>query len=360
MNVTGLSTPAVVVDLDVVERNLARMASYCREHGIALRPHTKTHKSVEMAKRQLAHGALGLTVAKVGEAEVMAQTGARQILVAHPIIGEAKVRRLAKLTEQVEILVAVDSVEAAEGLSRVAAEQACTFGILIEFDSGSHRCGVPAGAACAALGQAVAQLPGLQVRGLFTYFGSVWGSEADRSAEMQSVAEHVALAREAFANAGLSLEIVSAGSTPAAAYSHLVPGITEIRTGTYIYNDLNTLYQGLCAESDCAVRVLTTVVSTAIPGQAIVDAGSKTFSSDTLGSGTGTGYGLASNGAELSKLNEEHGFLLQGEHPLRVGEVLSVLPNHVCTCINMHDAVHLVRGGEVLETMRVDARGKVS
>ena len=359
MKASELSTPAVVVDLDIAERNLERMARYCAQHGLGLRPHTKTHKSVEMARRQLALGAVGLTVAKVGEAEEMARSGARQILVAHPIVGEAKVRRLAALARQLDILVAVDSLAAAKGLSRVAVDENCTFGILIEFDSGSHRCGVAPGEPCAALGSAVARLPNVTVRGLFTYFGSVWGSEEERRAETERVAHSVAITRAAFEANGLSLEIVSAGSTPAAELSHLVPGITEIRPGTYIYNDLNSLYQDLCTSVDCAVRVWTTVVSTAVDGYAIVDAGSKTFSSDQLGSGHGSGFGLANNGLQLSKLNEEHGFLPLEGTSLQVGDMLSILPNHVCTCINLHDTMFLARGEQIVGSLRVDARGKV-
>src|SRR5579875_2973843 len=155
MHVTEVSTPAVVVDLDVLERNLERMSAYCAAHGLGLRPHTKTHKTLEVARMQLERGALGLTVAKVGEAEVMAESGASQILVAHPIVGEEKVRRLSALTAKVDVLVALDSLVTAEGLSRIAQQSGCTFGVLVEFDSGSHRCGVSAGESCAELGKAI-------------------------------------------------------------------------------------------------------------------------------------------------------------------------------------------------------------
>jgi D-serine deaminase-like pyridoxal phosphate-dependent protein len=362
MRVSELSTPAIVVDIDVVESNLHRMAEYCRSHGIQLRPHTKTHKTLEVARMQLDLGAIGLTVAKVGEAEVMVDSGARQILVAHPIFGDDKLRRLAKLTARAEIIVAVDSFRAAESLSRIAEECRCTFGVLIEFDSGSHRCGVAAGEQCAELGKAVANLSSLQLRGLFTYFGSVWGSEAERHAEIQKIRQAVSKTIEMFQAAGLSLEIVSAGSTPAAELSHLVPGITEIRPGTYVYNDLNSLYQGLCTTDQCAVRVVTTVVSTAVPEQVIIDAGSKTFSSDRLSAGPESGFGQidGQNGMVIAKLNEEHGFIpVSSSGPFQVGDVVTVIPNHVCTCVNMHDQVFVARKGEVLGTWRVAARGKV-
>lgn len=362
MHVKDLSTPAVVVDLDIVERNLGAMDSYCKAHGIALRPHTKTHKALELARMQLERGAIGLTVAKVGEAEVMTAARPQQILVAHPILGDEKVRRLVDLSAEIDVLVALDSLYAAEGLSRIARGTGRNLGVLIEFDSGSRRCGVETGDACAQLGRAIAALPGLTVRGLMTYFGSVWGDSVERDMQMAKVRDDVQRARAAFEAAQLPLEIVSAGSTPAALQSHLVPGITEIRPGTYVYNDLNTYYQDLCTLDDCAVRVITTVVSTCVGGQVIIDAGSKVFSSDQLSAGPKCGYGMIVEveGATLTKLNEEHGYVHAPDYSVfSVGQVLSVIPNHVCTCINMHDEVYIARGGKIVGTWKIAARGKV-
>ena len=361
MNVYKASTPAVVIDLDIVERNLAKMAAYCSAHDLALRPHTKTHKTLEAAQMQLSRGAVGLTVAKVGEAEVMAQSGTREILVAHPIVGDEKIERLAALAKDTRILVAVDSLRAAEGLARIALQRGVVFEVLAEFDSGSKRCGVNAGEDAATLGKAIAALRGVRLSGLFTYFGSVWGEEQERAREVQRAGADVAATLAAFRAAGLSTEIVSAGSTPAAELSHLVQGITEIRPGTYIYNDLNTYYQGLCSLEDCAVRVVTTVVSTAVPGQVIVDAGSKTMSSDACSSGPRSCFGrLMEREGVLKKLNEEHGYVSADDLPtFEVGQVVTVVPNHVCTCINMHDEVLLARGGRVVGTWRIAARGKV-
>jgi D-serine deaminase-like pyridoxal phosphate-dependent protein len=360
-SVCEVSTPAVVVDLDVMERNAKRMSAYCEASGLKLRPHTKTHKTVEAARMQLDLGAHGLTVAKVGEAEVMLASGAREILVAHPILGEEKIDRLAELCADARILVAVDSLYAAQGLARVAQKRGVSFGVLIEFDSGSRRCGVAPGTSAADLGKAISGLDGLELRGLFTYFGSVWGSEAERFADMDRVRSDVGETLEAFRRSGLSTEIVSAGSTPAAKLSHTVPGITEIRPGTYVYNDLNTHYQGLCELEDCAVRVVTTVVSVAVPGQVIVDAGSKTMSSDALSAGQKKGFGLdVETGATLTKLNEEHGYVIAEDRTdLHAGRVLQIIPNHVCTCINMHDEVLLSRDHRIVGSWRVAARGKV-
>ncbi len=358
-----LSTPALAIDLETVERNLEVMARVCQKQGVGLRPHTKTHKTPEVARLQLERGAVGLTVAKVGEAEVMALAGLDKILVAYPIFGAEKLKRLAALARTREILVSLDAEATAAELSRAAAAQGATIGVLVEFDSGFQRCGIPPGAEVVALAKKIGQLPGLKFRGLMTYFGQVWGTRDERRREADQAAEEVAKALGAFEEARLPVEIVCGGSTPSAELAGRVKGLTEIRPGTYVYNDLNTHYQEACRLEDCAARVVTTVVSTAVPGRAIIDAGSKTLSSDQLRAGPSSGYGLVVEApdAPLIKLNEEHGYLdiTKSSHAFRVGEVLTIIPNHVCTCVNMHDEAFLVRGGEVVGCWRVAARGKI-
>jgi D-serine deaminase-like pyridoxal phosphate-dependent protein len=363
MHYTELSTPALTIDLDVVERNLDRMASLCREQGVGLRPHTKTHKTLEVARMQLERGAVGLTVAKVGEAEVMAEAGLDEILVAFPIFGGEKLSRLATVGRTRHVLVSLDHEATAAELSRAAAAQGTTIGVLVEFDAGFHRCGVQSGEAAVALAKKIEQMPGLKFRGLMTYFGHVWGPRENRAREARSAAAEVLSTLAAFSEARMPVEIVSGGSTPSAEFAGEIRGLTEIRPGTYAYNDLNTYHQGACRLEDCAARVVATVVSTAVPGKAIIDAGAKTFSSDLLGSGPKTGYGLIVEApdAAIVKLNEEHGHVdvTRSAHQFRVGEVVTVIPNHVCTCVNMHDEVFLLRGGEVVGSWRVAARGKV-
>lgn len=363
MHFRELSTPALTIDLDVVERNLDRMAASCREQGVGLRPHTKTHKTPEVARLQLERGAVGLTVAKVGEAEVMAEAGLDEILVAYPVFGREKLLRLASLARERKILVSLDDAKTAQELSRVATEKDATVGVLVEFDVGFRRCGLEPGPACVDLAKQIEKMPGLQFRGLMTYFGNVWGPAGERRREALLVADRVKTALGAFARARMNVQIVSGGSTPSAEFAHLVPGLTEIRPGTYVYNDLNTHYQGACRLEDCAARIVTTVVSTAVPGRAIIDAGSKTFSSDALKAGPGAGYGMVVEApdAPLIKLNEEHGHLdiTKSEHRFEVGEVVTVIPNHVCTCVNMHDEAFLVRDGQVTGCWHVAARGKI-
>ncbi|HUU12695.1 MAG TPA: alanine racemase [Terriglobia bacterium] len=363
MNYRELSTPALTVDLDVVERNLDRMAAQCRQKGVGLRPHTKTHKTPEVARMQLDRGAVGLTVAKVGEAEVMAAAGLDDILVAFPVFGGEKLWRLAQLARWRRMLISLDDEATAVVCSRAMSEQGVTLGVLVEFDVGFHRCGLAPGHSLVELAKKVQKLPGLEFRGLMTYFGNVWGTEEERAKEAEQVAERVGRALAAFRESGIPVEIVSGGSTPSAQFADRVPGLTEIRPGTYVYNDLNTYHQGACKLEDCAARVVVTVVSTAVPGRAIIDAGSKTFSSDLLGSGpmSGFGYVVEDPGAPLVKLNEEHGHLdiTKSKHHFRVGEVLTVIPNHVCTCVNMHDEFFLRRGDEVVGSLSVAARGKI-
>ncbi|MGH9450535.1 MAG: alanine racemase [Terriglobia bacterium] len=363
MHINQLSTPALTVDLDALERNLDRMASFCREHGLKLRPHTKTHKTPEIARMQLDRGAVGLTVAKVGEAEVMAAAAPDEILVAFPIYGAEKLKRLAALAKGRRVLLSLDSEATAREVSAAAAAQGVEIGILVEFDAGLHRCGLQTGSSCVQLAHAVGFMPALKFRGLMTYPGNIWGSAAERENETQAVAEVLTHTLSAFQEARLAVEIVSGGSTPSSMLSHEIRGLTEIRPGTYVFNDLNTYFQGLCSVQDCAARVVATVVSTAVPGRAMIDAGSKTLSSDLLGSGPKTGYGMVVEApeAKLFKLNEEHGHLDVSTcpRPLRVGETVTVIPNHVCTCVNMHDEVFLVRNGQVEGSWRVAARGKI-
>ena len=363
MHFRELDTPALFIDLDILEKNLASMTAYCREHSLALRPHTKTHKTVELAKMQLEHGARGLTVAKLGEAEVMVAAGSREILIAYPVFGEKKAVRLAKLAQEISLLVALDSERTAEELSRVLAREGSEIGVLVDTDVGAGRCGLPPGAAPVALARKIDLLPGLKFRGVMAFFGNVWGTLEERERILGEVAFQVEKALEAFRKEKVPVEIVSGGSTPSAPLAHRVSGLTEIRPGTYVYNDLNTYHQGACRLEDCAARVVATVVSTAVTGQIIVDAGSKTLSSEALRSGPKSGCGLVMEApeAEFHKMNEEHGCVrLPDAGPsFCVGDTVTVIPNHVCPCVNMHDEVFLVRKEEVVGSWQVAARGKV-
>jgi len=355
--IQDLDTPALIIDLDIMERNLQRVASYAAQHNLRLRPHTKTHKSILLGRKQLGLGAAGLTVAKTSEAEVMLGTEVRDLLVAYPVIGEAKMRRLASLAGITRITVAVDSLIGAQQLSAAAAAAGVRLGILVETDVGLARVGVPPAEAFA-LTRAIMALPNLDWRGITFYPGHIKSQDEAKIAELSAL---VGRLRDEFAGAGLHPEIISGGSTPLLYRSHEIDGVNEIRPGTYIFNDLNTVASGACALEDCAASVLATVVSIA-PDRMIVDGGSKTFSSDKLSSG-GPGHGrlMEAPGALFHKMNEEHGFvdMKQAERTFAIGEKVRIIPNHVCVVVNLHEYVYGVRNGVVEEVWNVEARGKL-
>jgi len=363
MLISDLDTPAVIVDLDVMERNLSRMGDYCREHQLLLRPHTKTHKIPELAKRQIAGGATGITVAKISEAEVMLDAGINDILIAYPIVGPTKTARLARLAEQARMTVSLDSEEVARGLSEAAVSHGTIIRILIEMDVGFERCGFSDETDLLALGRKIAELPGLEFRGLMFFPGQFTVAPEERAAMRIQVNDFLKRALETFSNAGLPVSIVSGGSTPTAYEGGFFHGVNEVRPGTYIFNDRTTVAVSACKLEDCALSVIVTVVSTAVSGHAVVDGGSKTFSYDRFQGGDGTGFGIVKEdpAAQVERFSEEHGTLniQRSERRYRIGDRLSIIPNHVCTTVNMHDEIYGVRGERVEEIWRVAGRGKV-
>ncbi len=363
MHISELDTPALLVDLDVMERNLQRAADYARAHHLRLRPHTKTHKSPLLGRKQLEYGAAGLTVAKVSEAEVMSAAGTRDLLVAYPVVGARKLARLLELARSVPVTVALDGPEAAEQLSQAAEAAHLKVGVLAEMDVGLGRVGVNPGDELVRLSQLLAKLAGLEFRGIAFYPGHIKSMNEDGMAKWKMVDEVLKRVLEDFHKAGLPLEIISGGSTPALYQSHRLTGLNEIRPGTYIFNDRNTVYCGSCDWKDCAATILTTVVSTARAGNMIFDGGSKTFSSDRLAVDDDGTFGriVEAPEARFYKMNEEHGYvdLRPGGKSFRVGDRVRVIPNHICVAVNLHEMVYGVRDGEVVESWPVEGRGKL-
>lgn len=363
MRVEELDTPAVIVDLDVMEENIRSMAAYCRQHHLNLRPHTKTHKNPAIAKLQVQAGSPGITVAKVGEAEVMTEDGLEDILIAYPVFGRAKAARLARLAKDRRMTVALDSAEVAEGLSALACKSGSSLDVLLEFDAGMRRCGVETPSALVALGRCVEKLPNLGLKGVLFYPGHVWAKPEEQGPTLEALSYRVQTMLTAMSASGLNCQVVSGGSTPTAYNSHQVVGLTEIRPGTYVFNDRNTLGVGACRLEHCALRVMVTLVSHAVTGRAIIDGGSKTFSGDRWLSGDMTGFGLVVEhpGIQFEFMSEEHGHLniANWDYRPRVGDRLAIIPNHVCACVNMHDRIHAHRKGIVEETWAVVGRGKV-
>lgn len=338
-NALELDTPALYVDLDMLEHNIVAMQEQCTAWGVKLRPHTKTHKIPEIARMQLDAGACGITVAKVGEAEILPGD---DVLIAYPLMSE-KVARLSAVAKTRRVTVVVDSVEAARGLAPAGAD----IGTLVEVDVGVGRCGVQSPDEAVAVARACRTF-----RGIF-FFPSWLDEQGFRAAE-RIVRDTLA----ALETAGLHAEIVSGGSTPGAPKTPLVPQTTEIRPGTYVFQDANSLCNGFARVQECALRVLTTVVSTSVKGQCIIDGGSKTFSSDaTVNVGT---FGLFPDRPSwtMKKMNEEHGYV-SIETPAKVGEKVWVIPSHACPTVNLHDEIWYGRDGKVDGSWKVAARGRV-
>jgi D-serine deaminase-like pyridoxal phosphate-dependent protein len=361
MRISDLDTPAVLIDLAVLERNLQRAADHCREHKIALRPHVKTHKMTALARMQVAAGAVGLTVAKLGEAEVMADAGIDDLLVAYPIVGPSKLRRLASLAERTRLTVSLDSPEVVEGIDRAAHDAGREIGVLVEVDTGTARCGVsPDG--LPALCRRVANLKHARYRGIMTYQGHIWGDPETRERAMREENHRINHLYDRLEAEGLRPEIVSGASTPNLRLSQLLERVGENRSGTYVFNDRNCVSTGSVGWEECALRIAVTVVSTAVKDQVIVDGGSKTFTSDRMALGSDTGFGRVVEDPTLQfvKMNEEHGFLSVG-HGSRpaVGDRLHIIPNHVCVVVNMHDRVFLHRGEQIVDCWPVSARGQI-
>lgn len=347
MRTVELDTPALVVDLDRVERNVRRMQAYCDEHGLALRPHVKTHKLPQLGRLQLSAGAAGLACQKLGEAEVMADAGLDDLLITFPLLGAAKAGRLAALARRGRVGVTADSAAILDGLSRALAAARAEADVLVDCDTGYGRTGVRTPAEAAALALRAASLPGLRFRGLATYPSTPAGAARLRDAVA------------AVERAGLRVERVSGGGTPLAARTHELGVVTELRVGTYVYGDRASAANGSVARDDCALHVVATVVSRPDGERAIVDAGSKALSTDLAAGVAGYGQLLEHPDAQLVQLSEEHGWLDVGgcPRPPELGEVVTILPNHACVVTNLFDEVVVHRSGEVVEAWPVAARG---
>ncbi len=362
MRISELDTPALLVDLDIMERNLRRVAAYAAEHNLRLRPHTKTHKSPQVARRQLSLGAAGLTVAKVSEAEVMLDSGTSDLLVAYPVIGSSKLARLMKVALQTQVTVALDSAVAAQQLSEAANGAGVEAGVLVEVDAGLGRVGVTPAEALE-LAHLVQKLPALRFRGIAFYPGHIKDPEGSDAAKLPELAAMLARMLDDFAAAGIHVEIVSGGSTPALFHSHLIAGLNEIRPGTYVFNDLNTVRSGGCSLEDCAAAILVTVVSKPREGSLFIDGGSKTFSSDRSSDVGRETFGrvVEAPDFEFYRMNEEHGFVdTKGtSRHFSIGDKLRIIPNHVCVAVNLHETVYGIRGDKVEEVWKVAGRGKL-
>lgn len=355
-----LETPVALVDLDRVERNLARVSAYCREHSLGWRPHTKTHKTVELGRMQREAGAVGLTVATPREAETMAEV-TDDLLVAYPPVDPGRARRIVSLPEDVRVTVGLDSEEALAELARAAASRGRTVGVLVELDLGMGRVGVQRPEDAVRLARVAVGHAGIEYRGVMFYPGHIRRPGTEQGRPLHELSLRLESHVDALRAAGLEPLVVSGGSTPTLWRSHEVADLTEVRPGTDLFNDRTSVHLGIAEWDACAYTVLATVVSTAVPGQAVVDAGSKALAKEEL-RGDGGGYGAVLGRPEVtvSSLSEEHGVLdLSGsEWRPRVGERVRLVPNHVCVSVNLQDRLAVVRGDERVAEWEVAARGR--
>jgi D-serine deaminase-like pyridoxal phosphate-dependent protein len=359
-----LATPALLVDRVRMEANLAAMAASIGAAGVALRPHFKTSKCVAVARRQLAHGAAGFTCATPAEVALLQDEGVGDVLWAHQPVGPAKVAFAVEALARGGLTIALDSAEVAGPLSEAAEAAGVAVPFVLEVDTGLHRAGVDPDRAVRTAAALVA-LPALELRGVLTHEGHVAAHGRDRPALEAAgdlagrVLVEVAVALRAD---GHACPLVSVGSTPGATSAPFAAGVTEARPGTYVYFDANQVGLGSAEAGQCAQTVLTRVVSVQRPGTAIIDAGVKAMSSDSLATAGSLGIVCDASGAPVEGLaflngNEEHGYLTgPGTAGLRVGDLLRVIPNHACGTTNMWSAVHVVENGGVIERHPIQAR----
>jgi D-serine deaminase-like pyridoxal phosphate-dependent protein len=358
----GIETPAPVVDLGRLAANLDRTAAYAASHGIALRPHVKTHKSPLIAREQLRRGAAGLTCATVREVEVMSAV-TDDVLFAYPPIGGPRLHRLLSAPPQVRLTVSLDSEAAIDALADAAAAAGRSVRVYVEADVGMHRVGVTSAEHAVSLARRVAGRREPEYAGLAFYAGHIRVPPAKQDERLAQLNRDLGTIVDALTAAGLKPPAVSGGSTPTLWRTHELPAVTEIRPGTYVYNDRMTADLGACTLDQCALTVLATVVSTSVPDQAVVDAGTKALGRDPLDDASHAGFGAVADHPEVvvSRMSEEHGILdLRGTswRPA-TGDLVRIIPNHVCVVVHLNDVVYGVRGDRVEMSWPVAARGRV-
>ncbi len=355
MHALDIETPALCLDIEAVEANVARMAEFARQAGVHLRPHAKTHKSPILAHMQLAAGAIGITCAKLSEAEVLVAGGIRDILIANQVIGSAKVARLINLAAHSEVIVAVDDPENVAELDAAAQAKGVRLRVVIEIDIGMQRCGVAPGQPVLDLAQQIVRSPGLRFEGVMGYEGHVIFTpdpeerKEKTEASLQRMMESVELLRKA----GFPVNIVSGGGTGTYFITGRYPGITELQVGSYITMD-SQYREVVGIDFAYALTVLATVIRVHGDKHAIVDAGLKTMTRDF-----GMPLVLEPPGWQVTALAEEHGFLERIDGPpLKRGDKVKIVPNHGCTTINLHDHYYVIRQGVLEAIWPIAARGK--
>ncbi len=360
---TEIATPCLVIDAQVVHRNLATLQQYAQQHHLSVRPHAKTHKSIRLAQEQLRAGCQALAVAKVGEGEVLSRE-CDDLLIAYPAIDLQRCERIAALAKIAKVTVAVDSREGADALADAAKNQGVTIRVLVDQDVGFHRTGIQSPVEVAHLAEYIVNRhDALRLDGIFFYPGHISLPANQQVDLLQDIDRQLQTTLRLCREKGIVVEVVSGGSTPTAFQSHHITSLTEIRPGTYIFNDMNTVRGGFCDIDQCAAVIVATVVSTAVASKAVVDAGTKALASDrnTIVPESGFGHVLEYPEAKIVRLSEEHGELDLADCSAKpkLGEKVTIIPNHICPCVNLHDSFLWLNESGQFERLPVDCRGMI-
>ncbi len=360
-----LQTPCIVVDLEKVNKNLKEMQDSANSYKCKLRPHIKTHKMVPFAKLQLEYGAAGITCAKVSEAEVMADGGIDDIFIAYPIIGDFRIKRAITLAARTKrLILAIDSIEGATALNEAARDAGVCFEVRLEMDTGAKRTGVLRERAVS-LATEINQMSNLNLTGIYTFKSLIYQGATTTDPEVagQEEGELMKQVAEDLEAAGVNLKDISAGSTPTGLSVAQTGMVTEIRPGTYIFNDYMLYKEGITKLEEVAAHFYATVVSTPTVEYAVIDGGTKTFPMDiqlNVEPYYYPSYAIVegNDDLQLKRMNEEHGIITSqsGKTGLKVGQKIKLIPVHVCPAINMQNQVYIYDGQDIYE-QKVDARG---
>lgn len=352
-------TPIVAVDLNVMEKNIEWLANLSKEAGVKLRPHTKTHKSPYIAQKQIDAGAIGITTATLGEAEVMVDSGIKDILIAFPILGKKKLKRFSDLLVRADLKVALDDIEVARGINEVGKKLNKKIKVYADVDTGLQRMGRKPEESVEHLFE-ISKLKNIELIGLMSHTGHAYIHDTDEEIKRVAIEDATLLyeTKQKLAEKGVDIREISIGATATARFIKDIPYATEMRPGMYVFNDRFVMATGGAKVEDCAVSIFATVISRPSEDRIIIDAGSKTFSSDQFRNG-GYGYIKGYENLVLSSLSEEHGTIkVQGRTSLKIGDVIEIIPNHICPAINLTDQIYGFRDGELERMIPILGRGK--
>ena len=357
-----VDTPALLIYKDKLDKNIQHMQDLAVSAGVALRPHLKTHKSVWIAKKQLATGAIGVTVAKLSEAERMAENGITNIMIANQITHPGKMSRLALLNNNIELIIGIDNPDQIDLLKPMFRNEHKPLNVSIEINSGFNRCGVVPDGSLYELADKINQSGYLQLAGLFTHAGQVYGAKSSGEVKRTGIHEGRVMenACNLLAQKNIKVKVVSVGSTPTVKYSAYNSVVNEIRPGNYVFYDNIQCHLHSCQPEDCALYVLATVISQPDPGQIVIDAGSKALGLDRAhATSLIPGYGRIVNlECVIERVSEEHGVILL-DHSVKIplGSPLLIIPNHACAVVNLYAKYHLIESDRLTEIITIDARG---